>query len=136
MNISADRVGLQMKRRSFLKTAGAIAAALGLPFPAPAPREAATAVFTTPGVTQPLLLVERTGRTISLTRPATMLEVHRALSDLFVEVDWIAEPMPTMRVTDTIFSFENGWTFDGDQSRENVREASWTEGDEQWSVLI
>ena len=82
-------------------------------------------------------MVNFTKKKILVQRPMKLIDLYRdLLSEMNNNVDLITEPVPVKVVTQQLFDFADGWSFESDTSRKNILEAGWTEGDDEWACIM
>ena len=74
-------------------------------------------------------------KTVTITKPIKFIDLYRGLSNTMNNVGINAHETPILKRTNNLFELINDWKFSDDPSRKNIRDAGWTEGDEQWICI-
>lgn len=74
-------------------------------------------------------------KTITVSKPIKFVDLYSGVCDMLDDFSLMEYSNPIMAITKNLFEFVGGWTFLNDNTRKNIREAGWTEGDEQWVCI-
>ena len=76
-----------------------------------------------------------TTKQIIVGSPIPMVKIYSDVADLMDDWELMSYEMPMVALTKNLFNLQHGWTFIDDNSRNKVREASWTEGDDMYMCI-
>lgn len=121
---------MQLSRRQFFAASAAATFVAALPH----------GVLALPS--NPAIGVDAIRKTLQIREPIHFRALYRLICDQCDrefgggdELD-ITATMPLWRITDEIFEFQDDWGFADDESRKNIRAASWREGDDIYSQVL